>query len=452
MVWLLLAYYFLLDASAAVLANNLFVVICALLVFIMTIAVGFLEIGELGEKYDVGLIKTMMITCVALFVMAIVGFNTAFAPTILGGIIGNPLYGPGLLLGSLSSSIGSDSGGLLSGTWWSMTATYFGTGLATGSYFLFEAAFASVTFALVSVIALRKMRLGARCVCSILYIIVIWNLPAAWIWNPTGWLYQMGMRDFAGGLVVHAAAGAAGLALVYQIWKEEKSMGLKQSPRVEANVSKPWITLGILLLWMGWFGFNPGSVLAFNNEAMVVVLTTFLAAASCFVSILFFRHFVVKAQPDLMYSANGILMGLIIITPLAGFVSPLSAMILGLVGGPLYLFAEHKLAKSRWFTDHIGLFPGHFVGGVFGVLMIAFFTQAPIADASGNGNLPNGLLFGGGMVALEQLGIEAFGIVAVVITVFLISLLSVWAIGKVMGGITNRDYYKSLSTGAKRSR
>jgi ammonium transporter, Amt family len=443
--------YLLLDIPASALANNLWVVIAALFVFVMTIAVGFLEIGEIGEKFDVSLIKTIMITCVALFVMAIIGFNTAFAPTI-NGIIGNPFYGPGLLLGSLSSNLAADGSGLLSGTWWSMTSSYFGTGLATGSYFLFEAAFASVTFALVSVIVLRKIKLKALLIFSVIYFIIIWNLPAAWIWNPTGWLYLLGMRDFAGGLVVHAAAGAAGLAIVLQIWREEKSMGLKQSPKVLENVSKGWITLGILLLWIGWFGFNPGSVLAFNSEALVVVLTTFLAAASCFISILLVRHFVVKAAPDLMYSANGIIMGLIIITPLAGFVSPLSAIVLGLLGGPLYIFAENKLAKSRWFSDPIGLFPGHLVGGIFGVLMIAFFTQAPFAAASGNGNLPNGLLFGGGAGAFQQLCIEAFGIVVVVATVFIISFVSIWAIGKALGSITDSAYYKEIGADRQRSR
>ncbi|MDE1861229.1 MAG: ammonium transporter [Candidatus Micrarchaeota archaeon] len=446
MVWLLLSAL-LLDVSSSVavyLVNNVFVAIAALLVFVMTIAVGFLEIGELGEKFDVGLIKTIMITCIALFVMAIVGFNTAFAPTI-HGIIGDPFYEPGLLLGGFDAN----AAGLLNGTWWSMTSQYFNTGLDTGSYFLFEAAFASVTFALVSVVALRKMRLKALLLFSIMYFIVIWNLPAAWIWNPTGWLYQMGMRDFAGGLVVHAAAGAAGFALVLRLWMEEKRMGFKESPKVIGNVSKGWITLGILLLWIGWFGFNPGSVLSFNSEALVVVLTTFLAAASCFISILFFRAVVVNAEPDLMYSANGIIMGLIIITPVAGFVSPLSAMILGILGGPLYLFAENKFAKSNRFTDPIGLFPGHFVGGIFGVLMIAFFTQAPFAAASGNGTLPNGLLFGGGTAALQQLGIEAFGILVVVITVFIVSFATIWMIGNAIGGIANIDYYKSIG-GRKR--
>lgn len=421
------------------LSNNLWVVIAALLVFIMTIAVGFLEVGELGEDFDVALIKTIMITCVAIFVMAIVGFNTAFAPTI-SGIIGNPLYAPGLFLGGFSSS----AQGLLTGTWWSMTANYFNTGLSTGSYFLFEAAFAAVTFALVGVIILKKVKLEAVLIFSVIYFILIWNLPAAWIWNPTGWLYIMGMRDFAGGLVVHAAAGIAGLAIVMQIWREERKRGLKESPKTLIKPNKGWLAFSILLLWIGWFGFNPGSVLAFNSSALTVVLTTFLAASSSFVSIMFCRYLITKTKPSIVYGVNGILMGLIIITPLAGFVSPASAMILGLIGGPLFLMAEKYITKAKWFTDPIGLFPGHLVGGIFGVLMIAFFTQHSFAAAAGSANLPNGLLFGGGIAALSQLGIETFGLVVVLIVVFCLSSISIWLISKAMGGITSDEYYKGI--------
>lgn len=433
------------SSSVQFLANNLWIVIAALMVFIMTIAVGFLEIGELGKDFDVALIKTMMITCVALFVMAIVGFNTAFAPTI-NGIIGNPLYLPGLLLGGFSSA----ATGLLTGTWWSMTAAYFNTGLSTGSYFLFEAAFAAVTFALVSVIILRKVKLEAVFIFSVVYFIIIWNLPAAWIWNPTGWLYLMGMRDFAGGLVVHAAAGAAGLAIVYQIWREEKARGFKSSPRVALNVNKGWLALSILLLWMGWFGFNPGSVLAFNSDALVVVLTTFIAAASSFISIMFLRYLITRTKPSIAYGVNGILMGLIIITPLAGFVSPASAMILGLLGGPIFLLAERCISRAKWFTDPVGLFPGHLVGGLFGVLMIAFFTQSGFAAASGNPTLPNGILFGGGMAAVRQLGIEAIGIVAVLITVFVLSFVTIWVTSKALNRITSDEYYRNLTTRARK--
>src|SRR4029077_6081346 len=151
--------------TAAVLANNLWVILCGLFVFMMTIAVGLLEVGELGERVIGSLVKTILITGLAVLVMAIVGFNTAFAPTILGEVIGNPLYGPGLFLGGFSPGI-ADS-------WWSVS----GAGLRTGTYFLFETAFAAVTLALVAVVALHKMKLSAFAIYSVVYFVLIWALP-----------------------------------------------------------------------------------------------------------------------------------------------------------------------------------------------------------------------------------------------------------------------------------
>jgi ammonium transporter, Amt family len=418
------------------LVNNLWVLICALLVFSMTISVGLLEIGELGEGYSKSLLKTMLITGSALFFMAFLGFNTAFAPTI-GGVIGNPLYAGGVFLGGFSPT----ATGLLSGVWWSMDTAYFATGLTTGTYFLFESAFAAVTLALVGVVVLKKMKLEAFLAFSVVYFVVIWNLPAAWIWNPTGWLYQMGVRDFAGGLVVHGAAAAAGLAIVHRIWREEKKKGLKESVVVLSNVNPGWLTIAILLLWIGWFGFNPGSVLAFNSSAMTVVLTTFLAAAAALLSVMFFRYMTTKKNPDILYANNGILMGLIVITPIAGFVSPASAVILGVIAGPLYLMGESWFAKRKWFSDPVGLFPGHMLGGLFGLIMIGFFTQNAFASASGNANLPNGLLFGGGLAAVHQLGLEALASVVVMAAVFALTYASLEVIAWAMHGITT-DYKK----------
>jgi len=146
-------------------------------------------------------------------------------------------------------------------------------------------------------------------------------------------------------------------------------------------------------------------------------------------------------KPDVLFSVNGILMGLIIITPLAGFVSPGSAVILGLLGGPMFVYGSLWFGRRKWFADPIGLLPGHMVGGLFGVAMIAFFTQAPFAIASGNPTLPSGLLFGGGMAALNQLGIEIFGIVMVMATVFVLSYVTCAIISKAIGGITT-DYKK----------
>jgi len=415
--------------------NNLWVLICGALVFIMTISVGLLEIGELGKDYRQGLLKTIIIVCTAFFMMAFIGFNIAFAPCIYG-IIGNPFYSAPFLGG-----FSTDFPGLLQGVWWSMGPNYFNTEVTLPTYFFFETAFASVTLALVGLIALRKMKLSAFTVFAVVYFTVIWTLPAAWIWNPTGWLYNLGMRDFAGGLVVHGAAAAAGLAIIVKIWQEEKQKGFKESPQVPVNVSPGWITLAILLLWLGWFGFNPGSTLTWNHEANVVVITTFLAASTSFLSMMFFKYMETKKNPDLIYAANGVLMGLIVITPVAGFISPVSAVILGIICGPLFIFLEKIFMRMKWFTDPIGLFPGHFSGGLFGVLMIAFFTQQAYAVASGNANLPDGILFGGGAAAVQQLGIEILGIIAVMVTVFVLSYIVVWLIGKGMNGITT-DYKK----------
>ena len=178
------------------LVNNLWVLLAGLLVFTMTIAVGLLEVGELGEGFSFSLLKTAFMTGAALVIMAAVGFNLAFAPT-WNGIFGNPFYGPGFFLGGFSSSSVLPT----SDIWWSVQSQ----GLAIGTYFLFETAFAAVTFALVGVIFLRKVKLTAIGLYSIVYFLIIWTLPAAWIWNPSGWLAKMGMVDFAGGLVVHGA-------------------------------------------------------------------------------------------------------------------------------------------------------------------------------------------------------------------------------------------------------
>lgn len=419
------------------LVNNLWVLIAALLVFTMTIAVGFLEVGEFGESFDWSLLKTLFMTGAAVVVMGIVGFNTAFAPTIGQGFIGDPFYRPGFLLGAFSPNVGNP----ITDIWWSQTPAFetVATGLTTGTYFLFETAFAAVTLALVGVIFLRKVKPLAVGLYSIVYLVVIWNLPAAWIWNPTGWLATMGMVDFAGGLVVHGAAGAAGLGILVRIWQEERRKGFTSSPSPPFKVSSGWLTLAVLLLWVGWFGFNPGSVLAFNDEAIVVVLTTFLAAGAAFLSLMFFRYLQVRSNPGLLWGANGVIMGLIVITPLAGFVSPGSALVLGLFCGPLFLAGEKVMERVKWIADPVGLLPGHLLGGLFGVGMIAFFAQTPYAAGSNATSLPNGLLFGGGGAALHQLGIEALGVVAVMVTVFLLSYVTIWVIGQLIGGITT-DY------------
>jgi Amt family ammonium transporter len=420
--------------------NDLWVLLASLLVFTMTISVGFLEIGELNHKLDRSLYKTLIITGFSLFFMGLIGFNIAFAPTI-DGVIGNPFYS-NLFLGLFSTNL---AGGL-TGVFWLTGKNFFDTGLSTGTYFLFETAFASVTLALVGVVVLRKIKMSAFILFSIIYFIFIYTIPAAWIWNPTGWLYTLGVRDFAGGLVVHGAAGFAALAILVRIWQEEKKKGLKQSKIEHASLNSGWLTMAIILLWVGWFGFNPGSELAFTTETIIVVITTFLAAASAMVSTMGTKYLISKHDPGLIYGVNGVLMGLIVITPLAGYVSPGSAVVLGLISGPIFVYAEKLLSRPKWYSDPIGVLPGHLVGGIFGLLMIAFFTQTSFSLASGTSNLPNGILFGGGILALHQLGLEALAVVAVGAFVFTASYVSVYVISKLLKGMLQDSEYNDQET------
>jgi len=213
-------------------------------------------------------------------------------------------------------------------------------------------------------------------------------------------------------------------------------------------LSPGWLTLAILLLWVGWFGFNPGSVLAFNDEAIVVVLTTFLCASTAMLSTTVGAAVLNREEFNPIYAVNGILMGLIVITPCAGFVSPMSAVILGLICGPLFIAAERFFGRFRWFADPVGLLPGHLVGGLFGVLMIAFFTQNAFATGSGFPTLPNGLFFGGGGDAIKQLGIEILGILVSVAVVFAVSYGTVWAISRAMRGILTSEAAELTAVGA----
>ncbi|EQD73876.1 ammonium transporter, partial [mine drainage metagenome] len=123
-------------------------------------------------------------------------------------------------------------------------------------------------------------------------------------------------------------------------------------------------------------------------------------------------------------------------TPLAGFVSPLSAAILGLLCGPIFVVSERAFSRLKWLSDPIGLLPGHLVGGLFGLLMIGVFSQDAFAAAAGYASLPSGLLFGGGARAVHQIGLEMLGAVAVMVTVFVLSLLAIWGISRILGGIT----------------
>ncbi len=191
----------------------------------------------------------------------------------------------------------------------------------------------------------------------------------------------------------------------------------------------------------GWVG--SGSILGASSNSTPKrsssVLTTFIAASSAMLSFLAVQFFRGRTLADLASGVNGTLMGLIVITPLAGFVSPSSSLILGLMCGPIFAAAEGRFARLKWLSDPVGLLPGHLVGGLFGVVMIPLFAQRAFATGSGYPNLPNGLFFGGGTAAVHQLGVEVLGIVVVVAFVFTVSFVIVALIARASHGITTSE-------------
>lgn len=279
---------------------------------------------------------------------------------------------------------------MFSTQWWRTSSAYSGTGLLSITYFMLQATSAYVTLALVSVVVLRKLKMSAFAAFSVMYFIIIFNLPAAWIWNLTGWIYIMGMKDFAGGIVIHGAAGITGLIILVRIWQEEKARGLKKSPKEIIRINHGSLTLATLLLIVGWLCFHPGNVLALNFDTMIVVFVILISGFAGMISALGTSYIVRKDTGGLLNAVNGILMGLIVITPLAGFVIPLSAFMLGIISGPLYVKAEIFFSRRKWFSDPVGLLPDHMTKGIFGIAMIAFFTQHSYTVLSGNPVLSNG--------------------------------------------------------------
>ncbi|MGC8581278.1 MAG: ammonium transporter [Thermoplasmata archaeon] len=427
------------------LLNNLWILIAAFLVFIMTISVGLLEAGELGESFSDRLIlKSMMIAGVSGIFFLLIGFNIAFGNN-SNGFIGNPFYTNILSNSSIDAA-----------TWWSTNQGFGAEGLYGPVYFMFEWACLSVTLALVSVVVLDRMKLTAFVIFSAVYSALIYPIPASWVWNPSGFLAMHGVVDFAGGAVVHLAAACAGLAILAEIYletKEKKKMGYQ----IKKNTYKrDYKIIGIagLLLWLGWYGFNPGSVLQFNAGTIVVAVTTTMSAVSAMMTYILIKKVKALESINTLDAVNGSLAGLIIITPMAGFVSPVVAIIVGIIGGVVFYYSVSWFSKKNYFDDPIGLVSAHGVLGFIGVVLIGFFAQSGFSNLTGfepsylpNGEyyLPNGLFFNGGFAAVHLVLIEFLGAVLVGVFAFVASFVTIRILAYSMHGILREEVLEPIA-------
>ena len=345
-------------------ADIAWVAISTALVMLMTPALAFFYGGLVRKKNLVStLSQCLTIFAVESLVWAIWGYSLAFAPSAWGiGLIGDlskvALYNvsPSTLIPKVYA-LQQDIPELL--------------------YFAFQLKFAAITPALI--IGAFAGRIKFR---SLLIFVILWStfiyLPIAhWIWGDGGWLRSLGVVDFAGGMVVHMAAGFSALAAALVIGKS-KDLGLKEfKPN---NI--PYVILGAGLLWFGWFGFNAGSALAANDVAVSALVTTNLAAAAAAVSWMIV-DWVLKGKPSAVGIAVGAVCGLAAVTPAAGYVGIPASIIIGLVAGVFAnLVANWRSSRLR-FDDTLDVFACHGISGMWGSLATGLFASAAINGVGG---------------------------------------------------------------------
>ena len=358
-------------------ADTAWMLISTALVLLMTPGLAFFYGGLVNARNT---LNTMMMSFVALGVS---GILWAF-------------LGYSLAFGAGSGWLGDFSMALLNGV---------GTG-PLGSipqilHLGYQATFAIITAALISGALIGRMRFGPYVAFIALWGIVVYAPIAHWVWASSGWLFAMGALDFAGGAVVHVNAGIAAVVAATVLGRRREFGHTALLPH---NV--PFVLLGTGLLWFGWFGFNGGSALAANELASLALVNTMLAPAGTLVVWAFLDQFR-SGRVTAVGVATAIVVGLVAITPAAGFVSPLFAIILGAIAAFPSYFALQFRAKSR-LDDSLDVFAAHGVGGMTGALLTGVFADASYNAVGFNGDGYNGLLFGNaGQLTTQAISIAA---------------------------------------------
>lgn len=281
----------------------------------------------------------------------------------------------------------------------------------------FQLTFAIITAALVSGAIADRAKFAAWMVFVPLWSVAVYAVIAHWVWAPTGWLYKMGVLDYAGGLVVEIVSGSSALALALVLGPR---IGFKVEAMRPHNL--PFVLLGVGLLWFGWFGFNAGSALAANGMASAIFLNTLVAGCLGMLGWLSVEQ-IRDGKPTTFGAASGVVAGLVAITPSCGEVNTLGAAVVGLTAGVVCSFAI--LAKFKLnYDDSLDVVGVHFVGGVVGVLLIGLFATAVMTSG------PKGLFYGGG---LGQLGKQSLAMVVVGLYAFATSYVLAKVIDRLVG-------------------
>jgi ammonium transporter, Amt family len=347
-------------------ADIAWIIVATALVFLMTPGLAFFYGGMVHRKNVIStMIKSMVATGIVSILWVTVGYSLAFGESI-NGIIGNPMT-------HLFFK------GVNSGAPWSLAPT-----IPLTLFALFQLMFAIITPGLVVGAVAERIKFTGYVMFIVLFSLLVYAPIAHWTWHPDGFLFKMGALDFAGGTVVHISAGCAALAGALVLKRRQSHIDHKEIP--PANI--PYVLIGTGLLWFGWFGFNAGSALGANSLAVSAFATTNTAAAAAGLSWMFFDVLRGK-KPSVLGFCIGAVVGLVAITPAAGFVAIPQSIFIGVIAAIISNVAVYYKQKSK-LDDTLDVFPCHGIGGIVGMLMTGIFATKAV-----NGAGAEGLFYGG---------------------------------------------------------
>ena len=338
-------------------ANNVWMMLATALVFFMHTGFAFLEIGLTRSKNTINILfKNIFIITVGLLLYYAWGFNLMYPGFEEGS--------SGILQFSMDSfGIGAPENG--------MTPEYADGGYTWWTDFLFQGMFAATAATIVSGAVAERMKIGAFMIFTVIYVGIVYPIVGAWKWGG-GFLDTWGFYDFAGSTLVHSVGGWAALVAIYLLGSRIGKFGEDGKPRAIPGHNIPLATAGVLILWLGWFGFNGGSVLSADPElTSLVLVTTCLSAAAGGVAAMILS-FVLYKNLDLTMFLNGILGGLVGITAGADLMSPNEAIIIGLIAGVIIVLGVALVDKLK-LDDPVGAVAVHLICGIWGTLAVGIF-------------------------------------------------------------------------------
>ncbi len=338
--------------------NNLWMLIATALVFIMHLGFATLEAGLTRAKNTVNILfKNTLIVAIGVLTYALIGFNLMYPGDswLFGGVVG-----------ALKLGIGTTAAGVTSA---------YNPGYTYWTDFLFQGMFAATAATIISGAVAERIKLDSFLLFAALYVAIVYPVVGSWGWGG-GWLAKLKFHDFAGSTFVHSVGGWGALAGVCLLGPRlGKYVGDSVRPIMGHNI--PLATIGVFLLWLGWFGFNGGSVLSADaGSVSYVFVTTTLAAAAGIVSATA-ASWRVQKKPDLTMVLNGCLAGLVGVTAGADIVSITAAILIGLVAGILVVFSVLFFDRIR-LDDPVGALSVHLVCGVWGTLAVGLFTEVSV--------------------------------------------------------------------------